>query len=162
MSGNGFTARKALLVLAGFWAVGVVLLVGASFGSVGVERLRDAPACPADQVFTPAYCRITVDATVTALTSDQITMDVGGRRVAPEVYLHGTLPDRVAGLPVRVTIYRGAAVHVQGGTLNFDTADAPADHVDELRAAGLFFLIGGAVLVGVNALVRTRRRADLR
>jgi hypothetical protein len=34
------------------------------------------------------------------------------------------------------------------------------NHVDELRAAGLCFLIGGTLIVGINALIRFGRRAD--
>jgi hypothetical protein len=162
VSGDGLTARKALLVLAGFWTIGILMLVGSSFGSVGLDRFRHAPTCTPSQEFSSADCRITVDATVTALTSAQITMDVGGRQVAPEVNLHGPLPDNVSGRPVRVTLYQGVAVHVEGGDWNFDTAAAPVDQGDYFRAVGLFFLIGGTVLVGVNALARSRRRAGSR
>ena len=162
MRRDSFTACKALLTLAGFWTVGVVMLVGSLFGSVGLDRFRNAPTCSPSQVFTSADCRITVDATATALTRGQIVMDIDGRQVSPEVNLHGPLPANVAGLPVRVTFYRGVAVHVEGGDLNFDTAGAPVDRVNDFRAAGLFFLIGGTVLVGVNALIRSGRRAESR
>jgi len=148
--------------LAGFWTVGVVMLVGSLFGSVDLDRFRHAPACSLSQVYTSAYCRIAVDATLTAVTRDQIVMDVDGRRVTAEMNFHGPLPDAVAGLPVRVTMYRGIAVHIEGGDLNFDTLDAPVNRVSEFRFAGLFFLIGGTFLVGANALVRSVRRADSR
>lgn len=138
----------------------MVLLVGSLFGSVGVDHFRHAPSCSASQVFTSAYCRITVDATVTGLTREHVTVDVHGRQIDPEVYLHGSLPGNVAGLPVRVTFYQGVAVHIEGGDLNSDTAAAPVDHVGELRGAGLFFLIGGTLIVGFNVLIRLGRRAD--
>jgi hypothetical protein len=149
-----------LLALAGFWAVGVVMLVGSLFGSVGLDRFRHAPTCSPSQVFTSADCRIAVDATLTALTREQVAMDVDGRHVSTEVKLHGQLPDNVAGLPVRVTFYRGVAVHIEGGDLNFDTDGAPVNSVNDFRFAGLFFLIGGTFLVGANALVQSVRRAD--
>ena len=89
-------------------------------------------------------------------------MDVDGRHVSTEVKLHGQLPDNVVGVPVRVTFYRGAVVHVEGGDLNFDTDAAPVNRVDDFRFAGLFFLIGGTFLVGANALIRSVRSADSR
>jgi hypothetical protein len=149
-----------LLVLAGFWAFGVVMLVGSLYGSVGLDHFRHAPTCSPSQVFTSAYCKSTLDATVTTMTREHVAIDVHGRQSSPEVNLHGPLPDNVAGLPVRVTFYQGIAVHIEGGDLNFDTAAAPVSHVDELRGAGLFFLIGGTLIVGVNALIRLARRAD--
>lgn len=160
MRGDNFTPGKALLVLAGFWTAGVVMLVASLYGSVGLDHFRHAPTCSPSQVFTSANCRITLDATVTALTREHVALDVHGRQISPEVDLHGPLSDNEAGLPVRVTFYQGLAVHIQGGDLNFDTAAAPVDHVDELRAAGLFFLIGGTLIVGVNALIQFGRRAD--
>lgn len=92
--GDGLTAGKALLALAGVWTFGVLLLVGSSFGSVGVDHFRHAPSCSASEVFTSAYCRITVNATVTGLTRDHVTVDVQGRQIDPEVYLHGSTPYR--------------------------------------------------------------------
>jgi hypothetical protein len=162
VSGDGFTARKALLALAGFWTVGVVMLVGSLFGSVGLDRFRHAPTCSPSQVFTSADCRIAVDATLTALTREQVAMDVDGRHVSTEVKLHGQLPDNLAGLPVRVTFYRSVVVHIEGGDLNFDTDAAPVNRVNDFRFAGLFFLIGGTFLVGANALIRSVRPADSR
>lgn len=78
------TARRALLVLAAFWALGVVMLVGSLFGSVGPDQFRDAPTCSPSQMFTSAYCRITVDATLTTLTREQVGMDVGSRHISTE------------------------------------------------------------------------------
>jgi hypothetical protein len=157
---DDFTVRKALLTLAVFWTVGAVLLVASLYGSVGLDRFRSAPTCSPSQAFTSADCRITVDATLTALTRDQVAMDVDGRHISTGVFLHGQLPDNVAGVPVRVTVYRGVVVHVEGGDLNFDTGAAPVNRVGNLRFAGLFFLIGGAFLVGLNALIRSVRAAN--
>lgn len=72
--------------------------------------------------------------------------------------LHGQLPDTVSGLPARVTFYQGVVVHIEGGDLKFDTDGAPVDSFDYLRFAGLFFLISGTVLAGINA----RRWSDQR
>jgi hypothetical protein len=91
---------------------------------------------------------------------EHVAIDVDGRQLSPEVNLHGPLPDNVTGLPVRVTFYQGVTVHIEGGDLNFDTSAAPVDHVDELRTAGLFLVIGGTLIMGVNALIRLARRAD--
>ena len=96
----------------------------------------------------------------TALTREQVAVDVDGRHVSAEVRLHGQLPENVAGLSVRVTFYRGVAVHIEGGDLNFDTDGAPVNSVDDFRFAGVFFLIGGTFLVGADALIRSVRSAD--
>jgi hypothetical protein len=82
VGGDGFAGRKAPLALAGFWTVGAMMLVGSLFGSVGLDRFRHAPTCSPSQVFTSAYCRIAVDATVTAVTREQIVVDVDGRHSA--------------------------------------------------------------------------------
>jgi len=102
------------------------MLVGSLFGSVGLDRFRHAPTCSPSQVFAAAYCRITIDATVTSLTREQIVMDVDGRHVSHEVMLHGPLPGNVAGLPVRVTFYQGVVVHIEGGdSISTRTAHPP-------------------------------------
>lgn len=153
--------RKALLALGGFWAIGVLLLVASLFGAVGRDHFRDAPICSPAQTFTSDYCRITVEATVTALTREQITTAVGGRTVSATVYLHGSLPGDVAGLAVRVTFYQGIPVHVESDDLTFDTAAAPIDHTAELRVAGLFFLLGGTALVCLGNLIESRRSRSI-
>lgn len=132
------------------------------YGSVGLDRYRQAAICSPGQVFTEADCRTSVGATLTALTSEQAVMDVDGRQVTTRVNLHGSLPGNVVGRPVRVTFYRGVAVHIEGGDLNFDTAAAPVDRVHDLRFAGAFFLIGGTFLVGANALIQSVRKAGSR
>lgn len=162
MSGDDFTARKALLVLACSWTFGVVLVVTSLFGSVDPDHFRHAPACTPGQMFTKAYCRITVDATLTAVTREDIVTEVDGRRVTAHMNFHGPLPDAPAGLPVRLTLYRGVAVHVEGSDLNLDTLDTPVNDTTYLRSAGLFILIGGTVLVGANALRRSNRRDESR
>ena len=158
---DGFTARQALLALAGFWTVGAAMLVASLFGSVGVDHFRHAPTCSQSQLFASANCRITVDGTLTGLTREQVAMAVGGRHVSAEVKLHGELPE-VAGRPVMVTFYRGVAVHIEGGDLNFDTDAAPVNKTNDFRLGGLFFLIAGTFLVGANALIGSVRRVDFR
>jgi hypothetical protein len=91
------------------------MLVASPFGSVGQDRFRHAPTCSQSQLFTSADCRIAVDATMPALTREQVSMVVGGRLVSAEVMLHGSLTD-VTGLPVRATFYQGLLVHIQGAT----------------------------------------------
>lgn len=157
---NGSVVSKALPVLVLSWILGIALLVVSPYGAVAQDRFRHAPTCSQGQVFTSANCRITVDATMTALTREQASMIVGGRQVSAAVLLHGPL-DEVAGLPVRATFYQGVLMHIQGGDLNFDTAAAPGNHVGELRFGGLFFLIAGSFVVGVQVF-RNARHADRR
>lgn len=157
------TGRKALAALALFWTVGACLLV-ASWRSAGAEdRVRDAPTCSEGQLFTATECRITLDGTMTSLTSDRAEMDVGGRHVSANVTLSGTIPD-VSGAQVRVTLYRGKPIHIVGQDLKIDTDDAPATSHRDFLNAGLFCLIGGGFLVGANVLIGSigRRRATPR
>jgi hypothetical protein len=135
------------------------MLVLSPFGDVAQDRFRHAPTCAQSQLFTSANCRITVGATMTALTREEVSMTVGDHLVSTEVMVHGPLMD-VAGRPAQVTFYQGLVVHIQSGDLNFDTAAAPGNHVRELRFGGLFFLIGGTLVVGVSALSRNARRTD--
>ncbi|MEV6349688.1 hypothetical protein [Actinoplanes sp. NPDC051851] len=151
------TMRRALLALAGFWTVGVLMLVGSRYGSSGLDRFHDAPTCSPAQTFTATDCRATVGATLTALTNSQATMDVDGRRVSAGLTLHGQLPGDAVGQTVRVTLYRGTVVHLEGAGLNVDTDDTPVDHTGDFRLAGLFLLIGGTILVGAGTLIRSGR-----
>lgn len=103
-----------------------------------------------------------LDGTMTSLTSDWAEMDVGGRHVSATVTISGTIPD-VRGVPVRVTLYRGKPIHIDGHDLKIDTDGTPASSHTDFRNAGMFFLIGGAVLVGANVLIGSigRRRTPL-
>jgi hypothetical protein len=150
---NGpLTGRAALAALTLFWTVGACLLL-ASWRSAEVEdRVREAPTCSESQVFTAAECRITLDGTMTSLTSDRAEIGLGGHHVSASVTIAGTIPD-VSGMPVRATLYRGKAIHIDGHDLNIDTDDAPTSSHMNFRNAGMFFIIGGALLVGANVLI---------
>lgn len=113
---------------------------------------REAPTCSGSQLFTAMECRITVDGTMTSLTSDRAEMDVGGRHVSATVTISGTIPD-VSGVAVRVTLYRGKPIRIDGQDLKIDTDNAPASSHTDFRNAGMFFLIGGALLVGANVFI---------
>ena len=79
--GDGFvTARRALVGLALFWTVGAALLVASWFSATVQDRFQHAPTCSQSQLFTSADCRVTLDATMTALTYGQAAMDVGDPR----------------------------------------------------------------------------------
>jgi hypothetical protein len=153
------TARKVLAALAVVWTVGVAFLVASWFDATAQNRVRHAPTCSQSQLFTSADCRVTLDATMTALTDGHAAMDIGERHVSADVTLNGQLPD-VVGLRVQVTLYRGEPVHVEGSGLKIDTNAAPATGVGEARFFGLACLIGGTFLVGTNALLGSVRRDD--
>jgi hypothetical protein len=157
------TGRDALVALALFWTVGACLLVASWRSAVAEDRVREAPTCSESQLFTATECRITLDGTMTSLTSDRAEMDVGGRHVSATVTISGTIPD-MSGVPVRVTLYRGKPMHIEGQDLKIDTDDAPARSYTDFRNVGMFFLIGGALLVGANVLIGSigRRRATPR
>lgn len=157
------TGRAALAALALFWTVGAFLLLASWRSAVAEDRVREAPTCSESQLFTATECRITLDGTMTSLTSDRAEMDLGGRRVSASVTIAGTIHD-ASGVPVRVTLYRGKPIHIDGQDLKIDTDDAPTSSHTNFRNAGMFFIIGGALLVGVNVLIGSigQRRATPR
>lgn len=152
-----FTVRDALAAVAIFWTVGACLLVAAWRSGVAEDRAHRAPTCSEGQAFKPVECQITIDGTMTGLTHDRAEMDVGGRRATARVTLSGEISD-VRGVPVRVTLYRGKVIHIEGQRLKIDTDDAPASSHTALRNIGMFFIVGGAVLAGVNLLLGSIRR----
>lgn len=147
-----FTWRDALAAMALFWVIGAVLLLVAWRASAAEDRIRDAPFCTAGQVFTATECRFTLDGTMTGLTSDRAEMDVDGRHFSVNVTLAGTIHD-VAGLPVKVTLYRGKPIHVEGPDLRYDTDDAPATSARDFRNWGLSAIVGGTILSGFNLVI---------
>ncbi|WP_426513424.1 hypothetical protein ACPPVO_24135 [Dactylosporangium sp. McL0621] len=140
-----------------FWTVGACLLLAAWRSGVAEDRARHAPTCPEGQAFTPAECQITFDGTMTGLTHDRAEMDVGGRRATAKVTLSGEISD-VRGVPVRVTLYQGKVIHIEGQRLKIDTGDAPATNHTNLRNFGMFCIVGGAALAGANLLLGSGRR----
>jgi hypothetical protein len=92
-----------------------------------------------------------------SLTSDRAVMDLGGRRATAKVAISGTVPD-VRGLPVFVTLYRGKIIHIEGYHLKIDTDGAPSTNHSNFLNLGMFFVIGGAILVGVNVLIGSLMR----
>lgn len=145
------TGRAALAVLALFWTVAALLLVASWRSAVAENRARQAPTCFESQLFTSAECQITLGGTMTGLTHQQAKVEVSGRNISANVTLAGRLP-AVAGVPVRVTFYRGEPIHIEGRQLKIDTTRAPSSSRETFRTIGMFFLVGGALLVGVNVL----------
>jgi hypothetical protein len=155
------TGRAALAALALFWTVGAVLLVMSWHSAAAENRVRRAPTCSQRQLFTSAECQITLDGTMTVLTSREAKMDVSGRDISANVMIVGQLPN-MTGRPVMVTFYRGEPIHIEGRQLNIDTNAAPSTSHTNFRNAGMFLLIGGAIIVGINVLVGFIRRAGSR
>ncbi len=146
------TGRAALAALALFWTVGACLLLAAWRSAVAEDRFREAPTCSESQLFTAAECRITLDGTMASLSSNRAELDLGDRHVSASVTIAGTIPD-VSGMTVRATLYRGKVIHIDGHALDIDTDDAPASSHKNFRSAGMFLIIGGALLVGANVLI---------
>jgi hypothetical protein len=149
----------ALAALLMFWAVGAVLLAAASRSAAEENRVRQAPTCSQSQLFTSADCQVTLDGTMTSLTSDLAEMDVSGHHTSAAVTISSQISD-VAGLPVRVTFYLGEAIHVEGSLLKIDTDASPSTDHTNLRNGGMFFLIGGTILVIVNVLFGSFAKRD--
>ncbi|WP_436532973.1 hypothetical protein [Actinoplanes sp. HUAS TT8] len=152
--------QGALALLSLFWMVGAGFLLASWRSGVAEQRVRDAPVCSGDP-FTSAPCRVTLDATMVALSSGSAQMTVGGRDVTAVVSLSGEIDD-VRGRPVRVTLYRGKVIHVDGDRLNFDTDAAPATHHTNFRNFGLFFIVGPALMIAFTLVwesVKERRAA---
>ncbi|WP_406046124.1 hypothetical protein OG799_17530 [Micromonospora sp. NBC_00898] len=144
--------RFLLVALAVFWTVGAFLLLASWRSAAAENRARQAPTCSESQLFTSAECQITLHGTMAGLTHDQAKMDVSGRHISANVTLAGQLPD-VAGVPVRVTFYRGEPIHIEVLDLKIDTNRAPSSSRETFQIIGMFFLIGGTVLVGANVLL---------
>ncbi|GAA0917109.1 hypothetical protein [Virgisporangium aurantiacum] len=158
MWGNrALTIREAAAVMAVLWAVGACLLVAAWRSGIAEQRASRAPVCAEGQEFTPVYCQVTLDGTMTGLTADKADVDVAGRHITAEVSLSGSKSD-VSGVAVRVTMYRGKVIHIQGERLNFDTEDAPATRRWNLQnfAAGAFLI--GFFLAPVNVVLGLLQR----
>jgi hypothetical protein len=153
--------RQLLVALAVFWTVGAVLLLASWRSAVAENRARQAPTCSESQLFTSAKCQITLNGTMTRLTNEQAKMDVSGRHISADVTLKGQQPD-VAGFPARVTFYRGEPIHFEVLDLKIDTNRAPSSSRETFQIIGMFFLIGGTVLVGVNVLFGFTRRLGSR
>jgi hypothetical protein len=146
------TPRRALAAYALLWTVGALLLLAAWRSAVAEDRIRTAPICSESQIFTSTECRITLDATMTSLTSTRAELDVGERHVSAAVRLAGPTSG-ASGVPVRVTIYRGQPIHVEGSKFNFDTEASPTTQREDFLNFGLVVLIGGNVLVSINLLI---------
>lgn len=76
---------------------------------------------------------------------------VDGRHFSVDVTVSGTIRD-VAGVPVKVTLYRGEPIHVEGPGLSFDTDAAPTSSA-LIREGGVVVLVGGTVLGGAALVV---------
>ncbi|MEV4518359.1 hypothetical protein AB0K00_56555 [Dactylosporangium sp. NPDC049525] len=138
------SVRSTLVVMAGCWVAGAVLLVLAGRSSAAQERIQAAPFCTAGQVFTATACQFTLDGTMTDLTSDRAELDVDGRHFAVDVMISGTISE-VAGTAVKVTLYRGKPVHVEGAGLSFDVEDAPSNSAMRYHNTGMFLLLAGTI-----------------
>jgi hypothetical protein len=134
-----------------FWTVGAVCLAASWWSAVAEDRIREAPTCSESQLFTSANCRITLDGTMISRTHDLVEVYVGGRQVSAAVTLKGELYD-VSGMPVRVTLYRGEPIHIAGKDLEINPDGSPAHNRTHFLLFGMASLIGGTLLVGVNAL----------
>ena len=139
------------------WWAGASLLVEASRSSVEANRAHNAPVCTADQLFTDTYCYDTLDGTMIGLDHYQADVDVGKRHLTAPVAFVGPVED-VRGLPVRVTVYRGKVVHIEGSRLKFDAQDAPAAIFEGYLDLGLTVAVGGGGLVVISLLLRLRRK----
>jgi hypothetical protein len=158
MSGNRpLTIREAAAVMAVFWTVGACLLVAAWRSGIAEQRASRAPLCAEGQAFTPTHCQVTLDGTMTGLTADKADVDIAGRHITAEVSLAGPKPD-VSGVAVRVTMYQGKVIHIQGEQLNFDTEDAPPTHRSNLQNFGIAAILVGSLLAGGNVLLGLLQR----
>ena len=71
----------------------------------------------------------------------------------------GGLVPEVAGTAVKVTLFRGRPVHVEGPQLRFDSDDAPGAYGGFFRNVGSFFIVFGTLAGGANLIIALARRA---
>lgn len=147
------TGRQALGIVAGSMVLGAILMVLASRASAHADEVSNAPACAADQVFTSAPCRATLDAIVVTVTRDYVDLSVEGRPLSMPAFVHGSL-DGIDGSPVRVTLYAGTPIRIEGPALTIDGHDSPASKAEDARVSALMFLVALPLLVGFAILIR--------
>ncbi|GAA1524633.1 hypothetical protein GCM10009827_046490 [Dactylosporangium maewongense] len=152
--------REACAVTVLACVTGGVLLGVAGHFSAADERIRTAPLCTAEQAFTPARCRFAFDGTVTDATGSRAGLDVWGRHYTVDAVIRGK-PETHVGKAVRVTMYRGEPVRVEGASLVFDVDGTPASRADFWRNTGYVLLLagvfGGGGSVVVALLTRPRK-----
>jgi hypothetical protein len=148
-----WTGRIAMLALAFFWVVAGCFLFAAWRSATGEDRMRHAPVCTADEVFTSAMCQATLDGTVVELSYSDVQLDVGSRQLSMPIRIVGQLSG-AEGTPVKVTFYRGKPVRVDGPELKADADGSFASDTQDRLIGGLFFLIVGPVLVGGRLLAQ--------
>ena len=144
-------------MMAVLWTVGACLLVAAWRNGIAEQMASRAPVCAEGQAFTPTPCQVTLDGTMIGLTTHKADVDVAGRHITAEVSLSGPKTD-VSGVAVRVTMYQGKVIHIQGERLNFDTEDAPATHHSNLLNSGIGVILLGSFLAGGNVLLGLLQR----
>src|ERR1044071_9433248 len=123
-------------------ALGVWATQASRRETVAERRLREAPICSEGQLFTDAECKITLDGTLVDLSYSGVKVLVHGRYVSDDVTLSGNIPF-VSGTPVRVTLYRGELMHVEGQDLKVDTDRSPAHEHRGYEGMGTALLLGG-------------------
>jgi hypothetical protein len=95
---------------------------------------------------------VTIDGTMTGLTSVLAQADVAGHHVETTIRLATEIPD-VRGVPVQVTMYRGQVAHIEGPGLSIDGWANPTVKAHEQRGLGWDTLVASTLLVGVNLLL---------
>ena len=151
----------ALAVLATGWILAGVALIAQRQAEAQQRRVDQAPVCETSQVFSGARCRATVDGTVTALSTKQAEVDVAGRHLTMVVSLHqvnGAGP----GTPVRVTVYRGAPIRLDGDLVHINAVDSPADRRTDAHQIGRAMMFLGTFLGGGNLFIALAARSSNR
>jgi hypothetical protein len=149
--------RRLLLVVAIVWAVAGIFFLLKWRDSASAERIRNARACSADEEFTTAPCRATLNATSVSLTDQTIEFDIDGTRMSMKTLVSGDLSNYRAGTPIHVTFYAGKPIRVDGPSLHIDEPDSPARTAYDNLNRGFFFLIGAPILATAGILTHHLR-----
>jgi hypothetical protein len=139
------STRGLLAVLALTWLASGCFLLAAWRSGVDDRQMRNAPLCAQSQLFTPADCQIELYGTLTDLTTRRAQLDIGGRHLIMDIAALEDDHPEMAGNPVRVTLYRGRPVRIEGDRLTAEANDLPEDDRVTFGFFGLFCLAAGPV-----------------
>ncbi|WP_433087722.1 hypothetical protein ACQP1P_17470 [Dactylosporangium sp. CA-052675] len=138
--------------LATSWITAGAALIVQRQAEAQQRRVDQASVCESSQAFSGTDCRAVIDGTVTALSTKQAEIDAGGWHLTMVVS-----PDQTAGFapgtPVRVTVYRGAPIRLDGDHVHFDAVDSPADRRNNARTAVRAVMSLGTLLGAGNLVV---------
>ena len=146
------TVRSAVLGVMFFCAISAAFFVVAARRSADADRVRHARTCDPKEYFSSVPCQVRLIGRLIHLTHSEARVRIQNRRLAMPVQLGGDLSG-ADGEAVDVTLWQGRPIHIVGPSLKMDAANSAFSETQNYRIAGVFCLVAGPVLVGLNLLI---------